>query len=117
MNDLAIQKEFENEVRRIARELWPSAQYGGAETINGQQRDGVFSTEDVTHLMECTVSRGHDKAFEDANKLAKLTEGHYTDQTVWLPVRSAEKRQRVMGIVDAPHDSTDSLVRYCAALA
>lgn len=44
--DREDQRLFENEVRRIARELWPEAQYGGARIIDGSQRDGVFETED-----------------------------------------------------------------------
>lgn len=72
MNDLTVQKQFENEVRRIACELWPGARHDGAETVHGQERDGIFNTEDITHLIECTTSKGKDKAFDDANKLAKL---------------------------------------------
>jgi hypothetical protein len=66
-------KEFEDEVRRIARLLWPAAEYNGAAMIDGQERDGVFVTEDAVHLVECTVSRRKDKADEDATKLAKLS--------------------------------------------
>lgn len=67
MNDLTIQKNFENEVRRIARELWPSAQHDGAEIIHGQERDGIFHTEDITHLIECTTAgwAGRTKKLQD----------------------------------------------------
>jgi hypothetical protein len=66
-------EQFEDEVRRIARELWPVAEFGGAANVDGRQRDGIFETEDQIHCIECTLSRGRDKAREDAAKLDKLT--------------------------------------------
>lgn len=66
------QKLFENEVRRVARQLWPEAQYGGARVVEGLERDGVFETEDCIHLVEATVSRSRDKALEDSKKLTGL---------------------------------------------
>ena len=62
---------FEQEVVRIARNLW-SAPYGGATIEDGQERDGVFLTDEIVHLIECTTSRRKDKAEQDANKLIKL---------------------------------------------
>lgn len=64
--------EFEDEVRRVARELWPTAEFGGAANAEHQERDGIFKTEWITHLLECTVSRGKDKARQDIEKLVKL---------------------------------------------
>jgi len=72
VTDQEDQKWVENEVRRIARELWPEAQYGGARVIDGLERDGVFETEDCIHLLEATVSRRRDKALDDAKKLVGL---------------------------------------------
>ena len=66
------QKSFEDETRRIARQLWPEAQYGGAQVVDGRERDGVFETEDCIHLLEATVSRSRDKALDDAKKLTTL---------------------------------------------
>ena len=63
---------FENEVRRIARQLWPAAQYSGAAMVDGKERDGIFETEDCVHLVEATVSRGKSKAVEDVKKLTSL---------------------------------------------
>ncbi len=63
---------FENEVRRIARELWPSARYSGARVLEGRERDGVFETEECIHIVEATTSRKKDKAEEDCKKLATL---------------------------------------------
>ncbi len=66
------QRTFENEARRIARELWPDAQYNGARIVDGLERDGVFETEDCVHLLEATVSRSKAKAQEDIKKLTSL---------------------------------------------
>ena len=63
---------FENEVRRIARELWPQAEYDGALVIDGRERDGVFETEECVHVIECTVSRSQQKAKDDGQKLTSL---------------------------------------------
>jgi hypothetical protein len=69
----ADEHEFEDEVRRIARLLWPSAAYGGAALEDGRERDGVFESEEFVHLIECTVSRSKQKAIEDLEKLEKLS--------------------------------------------
>lgn len=77
--------EFENEVRRIARSLWPSAQYQGASMIDNRERDGVFITDECVHLIECTVSRREDKAKEDIRKLTVLSEtikNRFSDRAV-----------------------------------
>jgi len=66
--------EFENEVRKIARALWPSAENQGKALIDGQERDGVFITDECVHLIEFTTSRGQDKALEDINKLVNLAD-------------------------------------------
>lgn len=66
------QQHFENEVRRIARQLWPGAEYCGARIIDGRERDGYFETEDCLHLIEATVSRGKDKAQQDIKKMVGL---------------------------------------------
>lgn len=62
---------FEDEVRRIARQLWPEAANDGARKISGRERDGVFVTEDVVHIIESTVSRRKDKVQSDAEKTVK----------------------------------------------
>ncbi len=62
--------DFEHEVRRIARAKWPSARLnGGALILGGKERDGVFETEECVHFIEATVSRGKEKASDDAKKL------------------------------------------------
>lgn len=59
-------------MRRIARLLWPAAEYGGAIIDDGRERDGVFVGEEFVHLIECTVTNKKVKAEEDADKLSRL---------------------------------------------
>jgi hypothetical protein len=65
-------EEFEDEVRRVARQLWPESQFSGATTAGGRERDGIFETEECFHLLEATTSRGMLKAEEDIRKLVGL---------------------------------------------
>ncbi len=76
MNDATRQEneQFENDVLRIARALWPSAAYSGSMEIDGQERDGVFETDECIHLVEATTSRRKDKAEKDIAKLTKLAQ-------------------------------------------
>lgn len=64
--------EFEAEVLRVARHLWPTDVGGGAEFIDGRERDGVFYDEDVIHLVEATIERSEAKAKQDCKKLSRL---------------------------------------------
>lgn len=64
-------EHFEDEVRRIARALWPGAEFQGAIILDGREIDGVFQTEDCIHLVEATTSRRKDKAQQDISKLDK----------------------------------------------
>jgi NACHT domain len=65
-------EKFEDEARRIARQLWPAAEFAGAKKVDGRERDGVFETEECIHLLEATVSRTKAKAEEDVKKLVAL---------------------------------------------
>jgi len=65
-------EHFENEVRRIARLLWPEAQFSGAAEVDGRERDGIFITEECIHCLEATTSRKKEKAQEDIGKMAAL---------------------------------------------
>jgi hypothetical protein len=60
---------FEEEVRHVARSLWPAALHGGSEMLDGREFDGIFETEDCTHIVEATVSRTKEKAEHDAAKM------------------------------------------------
>ena len=65
--------DFENKVRDIARHLWPTAAFSGSAKEGGRERDGVFITDEMVHLIECTISRRKDKAEQDTGKLESLS--------------------------------------------
>lgn len=96
-------EDFENEVRRIARALWPEAQYSGAAIIDGRERDGIFETEECINLLEATTSRKLDKAKQDIDKLVGLAMKFqrslsYKAVHCWLVTRdepTADQRQAV----------------------
>ena len=64
-------KQFEQEVSRIARLLWPQQTGGGATIDDGRERDGIYITDDFVYTIECTISRGRQKAEDDGDKLIK----------------------------------------------
>jgi hypothetical protein len=66
-------KDFERDVTRIARALWPSSWVGGALVLHGRERDGVYVTEEAVHIVECTTSRAMQKATDDIEKSVKLS--------------------------------------------
>lgn len=70
-DEQAAQLEFEEEVRTVARALWPSARYGGVENIENVEHDAVYFTFDTVQCIEATVSRTVKKAEHDGNKLKK----------------------------------------------
>ena len=63
---------FENEVRETARHLWPQAAFSGSTMDGRRERDGVFVTDEMIHLIESTTSRRKEKAEQDTKKLASL---------------------------------------------
>ena len=63
---------FEEEVRRIARLLWPTPAYQGAEIVDGRERDAIIVTDDAIHVIEATILRTKLKAQEDIEKTSKL---------------------------------------------
>ncbi|MBV6441949.1 MAG: hypothetical protein EPGJADBJ_03642 [Saprospiraceae bacterium] len=65
-------KLFELEVLKIASFLWPDCENGGPHFIEGRERDGVFVTEDVIHLIEVTISKNESKTNQDVKKLSGL---------------------------------------------
>ncbi len=64
--------EFEAEVLRIARAMWPQAENSGAAIVGGRERDGIFITEDQVALIEATTDRTKAKAAKDGKKLDDL---------------------------------------------
>jgi len=79
-NERDEQALFQTETLRIARQLWPQAEDGGAEMVDGRERDGIFDTEDCTHLLECTVSRSKEKADNDSKKLVSLAKKYQSNR-------------------------------------
>lgn len=80
-----LERIFENEVRRIARALWPEAHFQGAVMVENRERDGVFVTEDVVHIVEATTSRQKAKAQYDCEKivtLSKALQAQYQDKVI-----------------------------------
>lgn len=71
-SDIYSDQAFEDEVRRVARALWPDAQFGGSVIMEGRERDAVFITDEVIHVVECTTERKMNKAANDAGKIADL---------------------------------------------
>jgi hypothetical protein len=65
---------FEQEVRRIASALWNPVGNQGSEFIAGRERDGVFFTPDVIHIVECTISDKVEKTRQDLRKTEKAIE-------------------------------------------
>lgn len=62
--------QFEEEVRRVARALWEADPgQGGAELVDGRERDCIFEQEHVTHYIECTTLRTMEKVERDARKM------------------------------------------------
>lgn len=63
---------FENEVRNVAAQLWPTAEPAGAEYHDGRERDAVFFTADSVHIVEATISNRKDKTEYDLKKSVEL---------------------------------------------
>jgi hypothetical protein len=56
----------------VARALWPTARYTGPQLADGRERDGLFETDEVVHIVEATTSRQRDKIAQDLSKTARL---------------------------------------------
>lgn len=65
-------RSFEEEVRRVARLLWPAQMHQGAAIRDGRERDAVIVTDEAIHIVEATTLRTKAKAQEDIEKTAKL---------------------------------------------
>ncbi|ASE95880.1 NACHT domain-containing protein [Burkholderia cepacia] len=103
MSTTQSDRDFEDEVRRIARAKWSAAQYSGAQMLEGRERDGVFETEESINFIEATVSAGTGKAKEDTRKLFKAISEHNRTGALkiaigWFVTKSeptAEQRKEV----------------------
>lgn len=65
-------EEFEDEVRRICRNLFSNAMGQGAEKIDDRERDGIFWNGDFFTVVEATTDKKKDKAEYDAKKTHEL---------------------------------------------
>src|SRR4051794_6230405 len=83
---MTTDRDFENEVRRVARALWPSGAPGGATYVGSREVDGLFETDDQIHFLECTTSRRKDKAEQDGQKLKRAVE-HAAKRNPYYAVR------------------------------
>jgi hypothetical protein len=62
-------KQFEIDVRNIARQLWDYQNYTGSITLSEKERDSIFVTEEVVHYIEITTSKSEKKAIDDLRKI------------------------------------------------
>lgn len=80
---------FEEEVRRIARELFPQGKAFGPVIVDGRERDGVIDTGENIHIIEATCLPTKKKARDDLEKsiaLKKDLSRIYTDHNfrIWF---------------------------------
>lgn len=68
----ATPENFEEAIRRLARELWPHSGGDSAILIDGRERDGVFITPDTVHIIEVTTERKKQKVEDDLKKSIEL---------------------------------------------
>lgn len=71
--DFEADHDFEVEVLRIARMIYPGST-GGSTIVDRRERDAVLVGREVVVAIEATRSRKLDKAESDAKKLKQLTE-------------------------------------------
>lgn len=80
---------FEEEVRRIARELFPQGNAFGPVIVEGRERDGVINTGESIHIIEATCLPTKKKARDDLEKsieLKRILSRSYSDHNfrIWL---------------------------------
>lgn len=65
---------FESEVHRVCSLLYPGDVYGGPTNVDGQERDGIYVTDDLVVIVEATTSATKAKAEKDGKKLKQLAD-------------------------------------------
>jgi hypothetical protein len=63
---------FEEEVRRLAQEMWPQSGGEAPTILYNRERDGVFVTSDTVHIVEATIEKRKAKAEYDIEKSIEL---------------------------------------------
>lgn len=109
MNQFDDTTVFENEVQRIARELWSYAYYSGASIVDEKERDGIFETEECYHCLEASTSKAKANAEKNGEKLLalisrfsssdKISQGWY----VTLNEPTADQRDVIRAIAKKNH--------------
>ena len=64
--------QFEQEVRRIAREVFPQSGGYGPVNLEGRERDGVLNDGETIHIIEATCNPTKEKAIHDLAKSIDL---------------------------------------------
>lgn len=72
-------EEFEDEVRRICRNLFSNCMGQGSEKIDNRERDGVFWNGDFYTIVEATTEKKKEKAEYDAKKTHELVNKKRTE--------------------------------------
>ncbi|MFC3786289.1 hypothetical protein GGR90_001543 [Sphingopyxis italica] len=63
---------FEEEVRKIAKQLFPGVNPNDSRYADGRERDGLFDDGECVHIFEATVSKKTDKVKNDIRKSSEL---------------------------------------------
>jgi hypothetical protein len=63
---------FESEVRRVARLIWPHGKFDRSPLVEGYERDAIVQTPDIITVIEATTSRRKEKISDDAKKTNNL---------------------------------------------
>jgi hypothetical protein len=63
---------FEQEVRRVARELFPHGGGFGPVMLDGRERDGILNDGETIHIIEATCNPQKAKARQDLDKSCEL---------------------------------------------
>jgi hypothetical protein len=69
---MKVSAVFEQEARRVARELFPRAGGYGPVIIDGRERDGVLNDGETIHVIEATTNPQKLKAHQDLEKSVQL---------------------------------------------
>jgi len=70
--NIASDAAFEEEVRKIAQQLFPSVNANDSRYADGRERDGLFDDGECVHIFEATTSKRADKVQGDIKKSADL---------------------------------------------
>lgn len=83
---------FEEDVRLIAKNLFPKASNSSTRNLLGRERDGIFNDGETFHIFEATVSRRKQKVEDDIKKSVRLVsdlrrEHQESNVKIWIVTR------------------------------